>query len=130
MLTNKNLGYAGGAEVEQVSLAKELVTYGYDVSFVTYSHGNRETEKADGITIIKTYERDEASKLSIFQKYKLIWSALKKVGADTYFHESGATGILPLFCGINRKKYVHRIASDATVLSKSLWKIQFQSKNC
>ncbi|MCC6019512.1 MAG: glycosyltransferase family 4 protein [Candidatus Verstraetearchaeota archaeon] len=120
ILTNKNLGYAGGAEVEQVSLARELATHGYDIYFVTYHHGVNKIEYVNGIKIIKTYERDKADKMSVLQKYKLILSALKKANADIYFHESGATGVLPLFCGINRKKYVHRIASDAIVLSKSL----------
>jgi len=120
MLTGKNLGYAGGAEVEQVSLARALVAYGYDVCFITYRHGPNQIEDINGIMIIKTYERDKADKMSVLQKYKLILSALKKANVYIYFHESGATGVLPLFCGINRKKYVHRIASDATVLSKSL----------
>jgi len=120
VLTGKNVGYVGGAEVEQVSLARELTAHGYTISFITYGHCGRQIEDADGITIIKTYERNKVDKISILQKYKLISSALKKANADIYFHESGATGILPLFCGINRKKYVHRIASDAIVLSKPL----------
>jgi glycosyltransferase involved in cell wall biosynthesis len=116
ILTIEDFGYGGGAEVEQVSLARELIAHGYDVSFVTYSHGNKKIEKVNGITIIKTYERDKANKMSILQKYKLIWSALKKADADTYFHECGASGVLPLFCSINRKKFVYRIMSDAVVL--------------
>jgi glycosyltransferase involved in cell wall biosynthesis len=120
-LTKKNLGYVeGGAEVEQVSLARELIAQGYDVSFVTYSHGGRQIEDVDGINIIKTYERDKSDKISVLQKYKLVWSALEKAKADIYFHESGATGVLPLFCAMNRKKFVYRIASDAVVLSKPL----------
>jgi len=121
LLTRReNLRYVGGAEVEQAILARELIAHGYVVSFVTYNHGGRPIEYIDGITIIKTYGRDKADKMSVLQKYKLILSALKKADADIYFHESGATGVLPLFCGINRKKYVHRIASDAIVISKPL----------
>jgi len=121
LLTEKNLGYVeGGAEVEQVFLARELVAHGYDVCFVTYRHGASKMEYANGIKIIKTYERDKINKMSVLQKYKSIWSALKKANADMYFHESGATGVLPVFCGINRKKFVYRIASDAVVLSKPL----------
>jgi len=49
-----------------------------------------------------------------------LWSSLRKAGADVYFHEAGSHGVLPLFCYINKKKFVHRIASDAEVLSKPL----------
>ena len=122
LLTRReNFEYIGGAEVEQVSLARELIARGYSVSFITYSHGGKQMEDFDGITIIKTYERDTANKMSTLQKYRLILSALKKANADIYFHESGATGVLPLFCGIYRKKYVYRIASDAVVLNKPLF---------
>ena len=60
VLTEENWGYAGGAEVEQVDLGRELVKLGYDVSFVTYHHGNRDIENVQGIEVIKTYNRDDA----------------------------------------------------------------------
>jgi len=47
MLTGKNLGYAGGAEAEQVHLDRELVTKGYYVCFVTYPHSLKETENEE-----------------------------------------------------------------------------------
>jgi glycosyltransferase involved in cell wall biosynthesis len=120
ILTNKNLGYAGGAEVQQVLLGRELVTRGYQVCFVTYGHGQDQIESIDGIEVIKTYEREKAHQISITLKYASIWSSLKKADADIYFHSSGATGVLPLFCRLNKKKHVYRIPSDAVVLSKSI----------
>jgi len=121
VLTGKNLGYAGGAEVEQVHLGRELATKGYDVCFVTYRHGLNQTENVGGIKVIKTYEREKAGEMNALLKYKFIWSALKKANTDIYFHEAGATGVLPLFCCLNRKKFVYRIPSDAVVLSKPLF---------
>ena len=120
MLTGKNLGYAGGAEVEQVHLGKELVAHGYDVCFVTYRYGLNQIENVDGVKIIKTYDREKASEIPVLQKYMFILSTLKKANADIYFYEAGSTGVLPLFCGVNRKKSVYRIPSDAVVLSKPL----------
>ena len=120
MLTGKNLGYTGGAEVEQVHLSRELVTKGYDVCFVTYRHGQNRIENVGGIKVIKTYEREKAGEINALLKYRLIWSSLKKANADIYFHEAGAVGVLPLFCYVNRKKFVYRIPSDAVVLSKSI----------
>ncbi len=122
MLTGKDLGYAGGAEVEQVSLGKELIDHGYDVSFVTYNHHhNQESlESSAGIEIIKTYDREDANRTSLLMKYKSVWSALKKTNADIYFHESGSVGVLPVFCHVNGRRFVYRIPSDAVVLSESL----------
>jgi len=120
VLTGKNLGYAGGAEVEQVHLGRELVTKGYDVCFVTYRHGQNQIENVEGIKVIKTYDREKAAQISVLLKYMSIWSSLKKANTDIYFHEAGSTGVLPLFCFLNRKKFVYRIPSDAAVLSKPL----------
>ena len=76
-LTGKNLGYAGGAEVEQVHLAKELVAHGYAVCFVTYCHGRNQIENVGGIEVMKTYDREKSSEISVLLKYKSIRSALK-----------------------------------------------------
>jgi glycosyltransferase involved in cell wall biosynthesis len=119
-LTNKNLGYAGGAEVEQVCLGQELINHGYDVCFVTYSSGHNLNENAGKIEIIETYDRNRASKLDILRKLQALFLALKKANADIYFHESGAIGVLPIFCCLNMKKFVYRIPSDSVVLSKPL----------
>lgn len=110
-----NLGYAGGAEIEQVALAKELVNHGYDVCLITYLTGDNPITKIEGIRIIQTYDRNQSSKLSSFQKYTCLLSALKKANSDIYFHESGAVGVLPLYCRLFQSKYVYRIPSDTTV---------------
>jgi glycosyltransferase involved in cell wall biosynthesis len=119
-LTNKNLGYAGGAEVEQICLGQELTNHGFDVCFVTYSSGHKLNENASKIEIIETYNRNRASKLNILRKLQALFRALKKANADIYFHESGSIGVLPLFCLLNMKKFVYRIPSDSVVLSKPL----------
>jgi len=131
LLAGKDHEYIGGAEVEQTCLANELVALGYDISFVTYRHGNgiSQIENRDKMEIIQTYERDKAIEISTLIKYKSIWSALKKSNAEIYFHESGSTGLLPLFSYLKRKKFVYRIPSDAMVLSRPLsGKYTFQEK--
>jgi len=119
-LTGRNLGYAGGAEVQQVHLARELVAHGYETCFVTYRHGQNDIENVGAIEMIKTYDRENASKMNALLKYRSIWSSLKKANADIYFHSAGSTGVLPLFCCANRKKFVYRISSDAVALSKPI----------
>ncbi len=120
VISGKNFGYAGGAEVEQAYLAKELINQGYDVSFITYCCGSKKTEVIDGIKIIKTYERERAKKIALLTKSAILLSALRKANPSIYFYEAGSFGILPVFCRLSKKKFVYRIATDATVLGKSL----------
>jgi len=116
VLAEKNLGSAGGAEVEQVSLAKELVSYGYDVSLVTYDYGQKHLDNVGKIRVIKTYRREKASEMNSFMKFAYIWKALRKANADLYFYEAGSDGVLPFFSYINNKKFLYRVPSDAVVL--------------
>lgn len=120
VLTEKNWGYAGGAEVEQVHLGRELIKRGYDVSFVTYHHGSVNVENVQSVEIIKTYSRHKAMELSGCRKFRSVWASLRKAKANLYFHESGATGVLPSFCCLNRKRFIYRIPSDATVMGRAL----------
>jgi hypothetical protein len=39
LLSNKNIEYIGGAEVDQFLLANELPKSSFDVTFITYSDG-------------------------------------------------------------------------------------------
>jgi glycosyltransferase involved in cell wall biosynthesis len=77
-------------------------------------------ENADGIEVIKTYERRSAGELNALSKYGQVLVSLRKASADIYFQESGATGVLPFFCLANGKRFVYRIASDAVILGKPL----------
>ena len=120
LIKQENHGYAGGAEVEQVHLGAELASQGYDVRFVTYNYGQNHIEIVNGIKIIKTYNREKADQLSFLLKYACLWYALQKADADIYVHEAGSYGVLPIFCRINRKKFIHRIASDTIVLGTPL----------
>lgn len=118
-LTEKNLGYVGGAEVQQVFLAKELVKHSYKVSFITYGDEQTSTEYVGDIEVIKVYRQEDASRLSLVTKVRSIWKAMRKANADIYFHEAGAAGVVSLFCFLQRKKFIQYIPSDANV-SKEL----------
>jgi len=88
LLAKKNMGFAGGAIVQQVLLAEELVKYNFEVSFITYTDGKSHIEQIGNIKVIKVYKREDAPTLS------------------------------PLFCCLTRKKFVRYISSDAEVDKK------------
>jgi glycosyltransferase involved in cell wall biosynthesis len=115
LLAGKDMGYVGGAEVQQVLLAKELVKHGYRVAFVTYGDGQPGTEHIGDIEIIKVYRRENVSGLSLFAKTRAVWRAMKMADAGIYFHEAGSPGIVPVFCFFRRRNFVHYIPSDANV---------------
>lgn len=119
VLAEKNLGSAGGAEVEQVALAKELLSYGYDVSFVTYDYGQEHLDNVGKIRVIKTYRREKVSKMNSFMKFASIWKALRKANADLYFYEAGSDGVMPFFSYVNKGKFIYRVPSDTVVLGRS-----------
>jgi glycosyltransferase involved in cell wall biosynthesis len=116
VLTNKNLGYAGGAEVNQVLLARELLKYGFDISFVTGSESRhaRGVENIDGIKVIKTYSFEHSAKMSLASTTRLMWKAMRQADADIYY-EMSSSGIVALFCYLHRKKFIYVISSDRSV---------------
>lgn len=121
LLKGWDLKFAGGAEVQQVELAKQLSKEGYEISFVTYSEKNV-IEQIDGIKIIPSYDRNKTKNISFLQKGLSIWKRLKEADADIYFYRSGSPGIVALFCRLNQKKNLNSIASNAEVSGEILIK--------
>ncbi len=109
------MGTAGGAEVQQVLLAKELVRRNYDVNFITYGDGQASIEYIEGIKIIKVYKREDAATLSLLAKAWHIWKAIREADSEMYFYEGGAAGVVSSFSRLRRKKFVRYISSDSSV---------------
>jgi len=115
LIVGKNTGYAGGASVQQVLLADELVKHNYEIIFITYKDGISRIEDIGFIKVIKVYKREDSLKISLLKKSWHIWKSLREADADIYFHESGAPGIVSFFCFITGTKFVRYISSDAEV---------------
>jgi glycosyltransferase involved in cell wall biosynthesis len=121
-LTGKNIGYVGGAEVDQVLLARELARHEFDVSFVTFSEGGEDqggTESVDGIKLFKVYSKDDSPKLNLISKSRFMWRAMQAADADIYFEE-GVSGIAALFCYLKRRGFAYCIASDEYAIKRSM----------
>lgn len=112
LVSSDKLHYAGGSELKQVLVGRELAKRGFPVSFITYDEKN-EKKTVDDITVIPCPQSKDFPALKNFLLY---WSSLKKADADIYFQGVGSTGILPLFCFIHRKKYIKWIVSDSNLL--------------
>ncbi len=106
--------YIGGAELQQVIIAKELIKRRYDISFITYSDNQSlRYKKINNLTIIPTYPRDYNSRW--FKKALTIYKRMKEIDADIYIHRAGSPGIVSIFSFLHKKKMIKHIASDTDV---------------
>jgi len=119
ILTKKNFGSAGGAEVQLVSMAKSLVDMGCKVSFITLDYGQSRITHVEPFEVLKTYRHDRVSKTWFFLKIISILTALSRSNADVYLCSADSHGILPFFAFLFRKKVVYRIPSDKVVLNNT-----------
>jgi glycosyltransferase involved in cell wall biosynthesis len=122
LMIERNSSYAGGAEVQQIEIAKELKKRGYEISFITYGdkNNNMETKNIHGFNILFGYNRSQVDQLGFFRKALCIWKKMKEADADIYYHSAGSSGIATLFCRLNKKKIIIRISSDADVTGEDI----------
>jgi len=117
ILAEKDSGNLGGAELQQVLLARELVKKGYDVSFIVADDGKSDTyEIKDGIKIykLKTIHLFGLKALSsIINLWKTIWL----IKPDILYQRCAGeiTGLIGIICVINRIKFVYSVASKSDV---------------
>ncbi len=122
LLKGINSGYVGGAEMQQVEIAKELKKRGHEISFMTYGKNNDNKNSLDRIQIFSVYDRNHAKDYSILKKAFFIYKKMKEVDADIYFCRAGSPGISSIFCKLNKKILIKSIATDAEVARESLIK--------
>lgn len=103
---------AGGAEVQQVLLAKEMKKNGFDVSFVVADYGQSKTERIDGIKVIKSFELFKGNRaLRYLPDMLSMIKAMDLANADIYYQRDATnyTGPVALFRKLKRKSFVYSI---------------------
>lgn len=115
----------GGAELQQVQIAKLLLSEGYQVSFITLDYGQEDGEIIDGIKIFKTYKvNDGLPGLRFFYpRFTKLIQTLAKVDADLYYTRAAGvvSGFLALYSLVNKRvRYVYAGASDADFMPDKL----------
>ena len=120
LLKDMDLGYVGGAEIQQVEIARELKKRGYKISFITYGNYYSNNESFDGMKIFFAYERNHVKDYSILKKAYYIYKKMKEIDADVYYYRAGSPGIIPLFVKLLNKKIILHIASDAQIMGRMI----------
>jgi len=114
VLARMNLDLVGGAEIQQVLLARELKKRSFDISLVVFDFGQESPKIIDSIKIFKACKpNDYKNPYSIFS----ILKALNQSKANIYYVRGGKllVGLVALYCRLKRKKLVYSVASDRSI---------------
>lgn len=83
VLSNSNHDYVGGAEVQQLLIAKGLLKHGYLVTFIVGDFGQEEREMHHGIEVIKCpFRYLGGSNVYFFADTLKLILLMRKIGAD------------------------------------------------
>lgn len=110
-----NHTWAGGAETQQVLIARHMVQRGIDVSFIVGDYGQADVELIDGITLIKSFQPFTGNrKLRFIPDMRAIWRAMRIADADVYNQRSTSfyTGQLAYFTRRLGKRFTFSIGID------------------
>jgi glycosyltransferase involved in cell wall biosynthesis len=106
----------GGAELQQVMVAKGLVDRGYRVSMICLDFGQEDEVKFDGITVFRAFRPDEGIPVLRFVWPRLtdIWACLSRAKADIYYQRAASmlTGVMAAFCKTHSKKSIFAAAGN------------------
>jgi len=112
-----DIRHIGGAEVQQVHIARGLVARGHRVSFVTLDHGQPDGMEINGVRIFKAYDMSTGVRWLRFlhPRWTSLCRAMKRADADVYYQRgaSGETGQVCSWCCVKRRKFVFALAHDS-----------------
>ncbi len=117
LAARSDLAHIGGAEVQQVLIAKALRQRGYSVCFVTWDHGQPDAVAHDGIQVFKACRVDAGCPGVRFlhPRWTSLYAALKRANADVYYQRTAGceTGQTALWCRCHRRPFVFASASES-----------------
>ncbi len=114
----------GGSQIQQKIIGNTLKDV-MNIHFVLEDLGQKKDDFKNGIYLHKAYNQNKGIRYirSVFPRFTDLWKAMKRANADIYYQRvpSIYTGLVALFCLLNRKKFVYALANDNELLEK--WKL-------
>jgi glycosyltransferase involved in cell wall biosynthesis len=118
LLENWEEQYAGGAEIQQVLLARELAHRGHEVSFVIQDGTRPAILEVDGITVYRYSPARIASGVNGFLKCRRLWRVLCAIRPRIIYQRMAdwQTGVCAAAALRVGAVFVHAVASDRDVI--------------
>ena len=108
--------HIGGAEVQQMHIARGLAKRGHKVSFVTLDHGQPDGVEIDGIRVFKAYSPTAGIRRLRFlhPRWTGLCGAMRRADAQVYYQRTAASesGQVCWWCRRNRRPFIFSLASD------------------
>lgn len=112
----RDLRELGGAQVQQVMIARALVRAGARVTFICMDHGQPQEEWIDGIRVLRCFAPDAGLRgLRFFHpRWTRLRAAMRSADAPIYYQRCAGmtTGLVAHWCGQAGRSFVYAGASD------------------
>jgi glycosyltransferase involved in cell wall biosynthesis len=110
------LTHIGGAEVQQLLVARALARRGYQVSFVSYDYGQPDGILHGGLLVWKSCRPGAGlpGLRFLHPRWTGLWSALARANADFYYKRCGSSeaGQVALWCRLHKRGFIFAAAVD------------------
>jgi glycosyltransferase involved in cell wall biosynthesis len=129
-----DIRFVGGAEVQQVLIARELVHRGYRVSMICLDFGQEDRREVDGVVVHRAFRPDKGLPVLRFVWPRLtsIWGCLKRVNADIVYQRGASmlTGVLAAYCRLHGGKSIFAMAGATKIrFSRDRWLFRYGMRN-
>ena len=113
----------GGAELQQVLLARELAGRGYPVVMICWDFGQQDEKSIDGIRVLKACRPGEGvpGLRFFYPRLASIWSCLQRANADIYYQRTAGflTGVVAEYGRRTRRKSIFAAAGNPDLFPKT-----------
>lgn len=117
---NERIEVIGGAELQQVIVARRLVARGHRISMICLDFGQPDQVDIDGIKVFRAYKPTEGVPILRFVWPRLtrMWGCLKRTDAEIYYQQTASmlTGVMAAFCRKHGRKSVFASASNPDLM--------------
>lgn len=134
LVESGGVAFVGGAELQQVLVARELARRGFPVSMICLNYGQEDRCEVDGIVVYRAFRPDEGVPFLRFLWPRLtsLWSCLRRVDADIYYQRGAGmlTGVVAHWCRRHQRKSVFAVAGKTKIpIRRDRWLFEYGIRN-
>lgn len=105
LFTDGQVEFAGGAEVQQVALARGLAARGFDLTLVTCDYGQPPRVEVDGVTVLKTFPPHAGLPVLRFFHPRMTRTVAALAAADAEaYYARGLGFVAGITCDVARRR--------------------------